>query len=160
MNPSTQPDCPRTVELSALVDEALAGPEREAIAGHAAACVLCGTMLHDLSEQRALFRSLPDERLEVDIAARIDARLAPRDQPRDQLQAQPRRPAAERKGWRTWQLFPSGLAGAAVLAGGLYLGALLTGGAVAMRPAAMAAFDPVPPGGLCVGLKSCYAPGR
>jgi len=151
MNSPSQPDCPRTVELSALVDEALAGREREAIAGHAAACPLCGDMLRDLNEQRTLFRRLPERRLEVDIAARIDSRLAPR--------AQPRRPAAERKGWRTWQLLPSGLAGAAVLAGGLYLGVLLTGGA-AVRPAAMAAFDPVPPGGLCVGLKSCYAPGR
>ena len=45
---------------------------------------------------------------------------------------------------------------------GLTLGAMLTmgtGAGLAPEVAAMAVFDPVAPGGLCIGLEVCYARG-
>ncbi len=154
MNRQSQPECPRTLQLSALIDDELGDDPRAQIANHAASCPLCGAMLRDLSEQRAMLRSLAGECPGIDLVRSIGRRLEPR--------RSPRRPAAESRWWHRWRLAPSGLGAAGALALGLYFGALLAGGAgvTAMRPAAMAAFDAVPPGGICVGLQSCYAPGR
>ncbi len=153
MKHEQQPDCPRTEQLSALVDEELAREPREDIANHAASCPLCGAMLRDLTEQRSLLHSLAGTRAGVDLAPRIEQRLARRPAPR--------RKAPDGAWWRGWRLAPAGLAAASVLVTGIYSGALLTAGsAIASRPAAMAAFDAVPPGGICVGIPSCYSRGR
>ena len=147
-------DCPRTEQLSALIDDELAAEPREAIASHAAVCPLCGPLLLELTEQRALTHSLAGTRLGVDLGPEIERRLAPRPRPRPK--------PAEGSWWRGWRLAPAGLAAASVLATVSYSGAQLTPGAgiAVARPAAMAAFDPVPPGGICVGLPSCYSRGR
>ncbi|MBI3042561.1 MAG: zf-HC2 domain-containing protein [Betaproteobacteria bacterium] len=154
MKDRTPSECPRTEQLSALVDGELAGAARAEIADHAGSCPLCGAMLRDLGELRVAFRPLAAARPGVDLASLIEQRLAARGRP-----ARPRRYG---RWWQAWQLLPSGLAAAGVLTAGVYLGALLTAGAgaTALRPAAMAMFDAVAPGGLCVGLPSCYAPGK
>jgi len=49
MTSSMQPNCPRTEQLSALIDGELAAGAQEQIKSHAAACPLCGAMLRDLT---------------------------------------------------------------------------------------------------------------
>lgn len=146
--------CPRTEQLSALIDDELPARSREEIESHAAVCPLCGPMLQDLTELRLALRPLAEARPGTDLVPLIEPQLAPRDR---RVQAKPDQPW-----WRGWQFLPSGLAAAGVLTAGVYLGALLVGGAgaSATRLTTMAVFDPVPPGGICVGFQSCYSRGR
>ncbi|MBI4292771.1 MAG: zf-HC2 domain-containing protein [Betaproteobacteria bacterium] len=146
--------CPRTEQLSALIDEELQARPREEIESHAAICPVCGSMLRELTELRLALRPLGEARPGVDLAPLISPRLAPR--------ATPRPAKSDKPWWNVWQLLPSGLAAAGTLTAGVYLGAVLGGGAtVSATPlAAMAVFDPIPPGGICVGLQSCYSPGK
>lgn len=150
MTSSKQPHCPRTEQLSALIDGELASGAQEQATSHAAACPLCGAMLRDLTDLHVALRPLAAARVGFDLAPLVEQRLAAGGR-RQQRGRAPRR-------WQGWRLVPSGLAAAGVLTAGVYLGALLAGGAgvAAARPAAMAVFDPVPPGGICVGLQSCY----
>ena len=147
-------DCPGTDELSALIDGELGSGRRDEIARHAQACPLCGTMLAEFTALSDEFRPLASLRPNRDLASSIHERLS--------APGRKQAPAARGKPWRAWQLFPSGLAAALSLAAGVYLGALLAGGsAVAgMQPAMMAMFDAVPPGGICIGLQSCYGGGK
>lgn len=149
-----QPDCPRTAQLSALIDDELPARPREEIASHAAVCPLCGAMLRELSELRLALRPLGEARPGIDLMPLIGPRLAPRG----------KRPQAksDKPWWHVWQLLPSGLAAAGVMTAGVYLGVVLAGGAAvsATQLTSMAVFDPIPPGGICVGYQSCYARGR
>ena len=148
------PDCPRTAQLSALIDDELPVRPRQEIERHAAACPLCGAMLRELTELRVALQPLRETRPGIDIAPLIGPRLAPR--------ARRSRAQTGTPWWRGWQLLPPGLAAAGVLAAGVYLGALVAGGAtVAATPlTTMAVFDPIPPGGICVGFQSCYSRGK
>lgn len=150
MTLSTQPHCPRTEQLSALIDGELAPGAQEQVTSHAAACPLCGAMLGDLTDLHVALRPLAAARVGFDLAPLVEQRLAVGGR----LQQRGREP----RRWQGWRLVPSGLAAAGMLTAGVYMGALLAGGAgvAAARPAAMAVFDPVPPGGICVGLQSCY----
>lgn len=143
-------DCPRSAQMSALIDNELAGEARVEIESHAASCPVCGAMLQDMTELRSALRPLAAARLDFDLAPRIEQRLTPR--------RKPQRAAPAGSWWLGWQLAPSGLAAAGVLAMGIYLGALLTGGsgAVATQSIAMAAFSPIPPGSLCLAAATCY----
>lgn len=151
MTSSKQPNCPRTEQLSALIDGELAPGAQELITSHAAACPLCGAMLRDLTDLHAALRPFAAARIGFDLGPLVEQRLAIGGR----LQQRGREP----RRWQGWRLVPSGLAAAGMLTAGVYLGALLAGGAgvAAARPVAMAVFDPVPPGGICVGLQSCYA---
>ena len=146
---SQSQDCPRAEALSALIDGELAPREHDQLTAHAAVCPLCGATLQQFSDLRGTFQRVAHPDAGVDIAALVEPQL------------QPRQPAESGRAWRRWpwQLAPAGVAAAGVLATGVYLGMLLMGGtaAVATRPAAMAVFDAVPPGGLCVG--ALCAPG-
>jgi anti-sigma factor RsiW len=146
--------CPRTEQLSALVDEELPARPREEIESHAAICPVCGAMLRELTELKLALRPLGDARPGIDLVPLISPQLAPRVRPRPAKSGKP--------WWHVWQLLPSGLAAAGTLTAGVYLGALLAGGAVASATplSAMAVFDPIPPGGICVGLRSCYSSGK
>ncbi|MBI4196000.1 MAG: zf-HC2 domain-containing protein [Betaproteobacteria bacterium] len=154
MRDTLQPDCPRTEQLSALIDGELAGATRGEIAVHAESCPLCSATLNDLNELRVAMRSLSATRAGLDLSSLVERRLAAR--------RPPERRARGGSWWHGWQILPSGLAAAGMLTAGIYLGAVLAGGTavMALQPAAMALFDPVPPGGLCVGLQSCYPLGR
>ena len=147
--------CPRVDALSALLDGELAGPARDEIAGHAERCPLCGSMLRELTDLSTAMQPLATVRVGFDLTPLIEPRLPAREKSR-------RVPERGRSWWQGWQLLPSGLAAAGVLTGGVYLGALLVGGGgvTATQHPAMALFDPIPPGGLCVGIKSCDAFGR
>ncbi len=150
MTSPMQTNCPRTEQLSALIDGELKPGEQEQVASHAAACPLCGAMFRDLTELHVALRPFAAARVGFDLAPLVDQRLAASGR-RQQRGREPR-------WWQGWSPVPSGLAAAGMLTVGVYLGALLAGGAgvAAARPAAMAVFDPVPPGGICVGLQSCY----
>ena len=153
MRRDTPDDCPRVEALSLLIDNAISGSARSEIETHAASCRVCGATLRDFGELRSALGALGRSSAGVDIAALILERLPPRP-------ALTASPARRRRGWR-WQLAPAGLAAAGVLATGAYLGMVLGGGAAvtAARPPAVAVFDVVPPGGLCVA-PVCYGGGR
>ena len=144
--------CPRIVELSAWIDEALAGGERRAIESHVAACPVCAATHADLRALRAGLQSRPSEPLGFDLAGVIEGRLA-------------QRPAAVRAPRRgdpalAWLPLGAGMVAAASL--GMTLGAMLTtggGATLAPRMAAMAVFDPIAPGGLCIGVDACTRQG-
>lgn len=155
MKDQSQRNCPRTEQLSALIDGELAEPARAELTMHAGGCPLCGAMLKDLSDLRVALRPLAAARPGFDLAPLIDQRLATRDKPR-------RPPARDRSLWHGWRIVPSGLAAAGVLTAGVYVGTLLAAGTgrAVVQPAAMAMFDPIPPGGLCIGSPSCFPPGR
>lgn len=145
--------CPRTEHLSALIDDELAGAARSEVTMHAASCPLCGAMLADLRRLRVALRPLADARPGVDLAPLVEQRLRAHGTDREPV----RPPARGPRGRPRWRFLPAGFAAAGALVTGLYFGALLTVPAVpALQPASMALFDPVPPGGLCVGLPTCY----
>lgn len=148
---SLQSSCPRTEQLSALVDGELTPGVQEQVESHVAACPLCGAMLKDLAELHVALRPLTAVRVGFDLAPLVEQRLAAGRRPQQR--------GGGLRWWQGWPPMPSGLAAAGMLTVGVYLGALLAGGtgvAVA-RPPAMAVFDAIPPGGICVGLQSCYA---
>jgi anti-sigma factor RsiW len=150
----THETCPRSEALSALVDGALAGPERAAIEAHAAACPVCGASLARLSDLRASFAALPAPRVGFDLAPAIADRIRAAGRPR---QARPARP---RQRW--WQALPAAVGAAAALSAGAFLGSFLVagGGVVASRSAIeMSAFGTVPPGGICLAT-GCGPGGR
>lgn len=150
----TRETCPRIEALSALVDDALAAPERVEIETHAAACPVCGASLARLNELRASFTALPGLRVGFDLAPAIADRIRAAERPRRD------RPARERMRW--WQALPVTVGAAAALSAGAYLGSFIVagGGAVASRSAIeMSAFGTVPPGGICLGA-GCGPGGR
>jgi anti-sigma factor RsiW len=152
MNEAIGPQCPRIDDISALIDNALAEHARDEIAAHAAGCPLCGATLRDFTAMRSRLQQLRGTHCTVDIASLIEDRLPPR------ARAQGRE---SKRGWDyAWQVAPRGLAAAGVLAAGVYLGLLLAGGTSVMRPAALAVFDPAPPGALCAGQPWCGLAGR
>ena len=142
-------DCPRIEALSALLDGEMTESARRDIEAHAMSCPICGATLREFSRLRAAFGRLGEGPAGADVAALIDSRLPPRTTTR---------PARER--WR-WHLAPAGLVAAGALATGAYFGMLLGGSAAVgvARPPAIAVFDAVPPGGLCVA-PICYGRGR
>jgi len=144
--------CPRIVELSACLDRQLGVRERERIEAHVASCAVCAAEFAQLRELRANLKALPDETLGFDLGSVIEGRLAQRPRP-----APGRRSGRPMLGW-----LPLGVGMAASVSFGLALGAMLTmdtGAGLAPGVAAMAVFDPVAPGGLCIGLEACYARG-
>lgn len=150
MTSPTQTNCPRTEQLSALIDGELAPGTQQQVTSHAAICPLCGARLKALTDLHAALQPFTAARVGFDLAPLVEQRLAARGR---QQQREP-----EPRWWQEWRLVPSGLAAAGMLTAGVYLGALLAGGTgvAAVRPAAMAAFDPIPPGGICAGLQSCF----
>ncbi|HOM13269.1 MAG TPA: zf-HC2 domain-containing protein [Rubrivivax sp.] len=135
--------CPRTIEISAYLDDELGVAERTQLQAHLAGCERCGVQLARLGALRAEFRALPEERLGFDLSAVIGHRLAAAPKPRA---APPR--------WRWRQFMPIGLGAGAALSLGLVMGTGLmagSGGVAAPRVAALAVFDPAAPGSLCAG---------
>ncbi|MCI3952513.1 MAG: putative transrane transcriptional regulator (anti-sigma factor) [Burkholderiales bacterium] len=122
MKDRQRPECPRTEDLSALVDEELVGAARAEIATHAESCPLCGAMLQDLGGLRAALQPLAGARPGIDLAPLIEQRL------RTVGGGSPRPPARSRNGWHGWRLLPQGFVAAGMFATGLYFGGLLAGG--------------------------------
>jgi hypothetical protein len=153
MNERPEPQCPRTEALSALIDEELVGSARSETITHAASCSLCGARLSDLQRLHVALKPLAVARPGIDLAPLIEQRLREKGPPLELSH----RPSHVPRLRSAWTLFPVGITAAGALALGVYFGALLAGGGTAtvLRPASMALFGPVPPGGLCIGLPSC-----
>ncbi len=134
-------------QLSAYLDAELTSVEHRRVMDHLAACPRCAARLADFAILSTDFARLPRESLGCDLAGVVAGRLAA---------ATPARPRAPAPGWRG--LLPFGFGAAASVALGIAMGAALFGGGAALpRMAAMSVFDPIPPGGLCPGLDTCYA---
>jgi anti-sigma factor RsiW len=140
---------PDLIALSAYLDGEVGGTERRQMAAHLATCAQCTARLTALQTLAADFDRLPQEKLGYDLAGVIEGRLAAASRPYDKPHAA-----------RWWGLLPVSLGAAASLALGIGMGSALFGGAAAMpRVAAISVFDTLPPGGLCLGLESCYNKG-
>lgn len=137
--------CPQHNELSAYLDSAMATREHVRFDAHLQDCPLCRHQLKLLVALQQNLRDLPSPVLGFDLAARLQ----------DSIRGGGVRRRPRRSFWSAWG--PSGLAAAAALACGLWLGALLTGGAMISAPpaATVRVFDPVPPGGLCAAVELC-----
>lgn len=137
--------CPQHYKISVYLDHAMAAQERTQFAMHVETCPLCRHQLESVAALQTNLRDLPSPVLGFDLAARLQDRI--------RSSAVQRQPA--RSFWFAWA--PGGLAAAASLACGVWLGALLTGGTVASAPPAamVRVFDPVPPGGLCAATELC-----
>lgn len=135
------------IDLSAYLDAELPAPARQRIGAHLAACPRCTGRLAEFASLSADFTRLREESLGFDLAGVIAGRIpAP-------AQSRQRPPAA---GWHG--LLPLGVGASASIALGIAIGAVLfSGGAALPSVTAMSVFDPIPPGGLCLGLDSCYA---
>lgn len=133
--------------LSAYIDHACTPQETEQLATHLQACPICHKALDRLLALRQNLRELPSPTLGFDLAARLQDRLQPAPAPKK------RSPGW----WITWH--PAGLAVAASLVSGLWLGTLLDGTArpdtSPMDIAMVRVFDPIPPGGLCTASMPC-----
>lgn len=141
--------CPRIEDLSALADDALTAREQAALRQHLHSCPVCRRQLQAFEALRRELLALPSPTLGFDLAAQLLDRLPRRA-------ARPRRRAWGLPGW-----MPAGLAGAAALACGLWLGGLLLGAGATISvsgPAMVRVFDPVPPGGLCAAADICRVP--
>ena len=150
---SSAEKCPRTVAISALVDDELVEPARTALDAHVAGCPICAPVLTEFRQLRSSFTALPDISIGVDIAYLVDRRIAA---------AKPK-PAPRPKRWHWWQFASATLGGAVSLSLGAYLGSvLMVGSQLTVQPSAlqMAAFTAIPPGALCPALQACNSMGR
>ena len=152
MNDQAGADCPRTEDISALMDGELEGSASQVLRMHVAQCSVCQPVLLRFTGMHEDLLVLREIRSDVDIAALVLPQL-PRAAPE----------AKRRRGWG-WpglsQLGPRALGGAAALGLGAYLGlTLVAGGGAALRPA-MSVFYGEPPGAYCAGLPSCSSRGR
>lgn len=135
------------IDLSAYHDAELPVPARHRIDEHLAACPVCTKRLAEFAALSSDFAHFPKESLGFDLASVIAGRL----------------PATAPPGRRTltlgWLgLLPVGIGATASIALGIAIGAILSsGGAALPRETTMSVFDSIPPGGLCLGLDSCYA---
>lgn len=140
--------CPSLDDLSAWLDGEAGHAQAAVLERHAAGCPACAAALADLRQLRDGFARLPEPVLGFDLGSVIEGRLA----------AAPatRRRAAPARRW--WRLAPAWVGAAGALSLGLVLGSALVGtGAGVARAPIMAVFDPIPPGGLCIGMETCYA---
>ncbi|MBS0512757.1 MAG: anti-sigma factor [Proteobacteria bacterium] len=162
-------NCPSDDALSALADDALPAEARTEVLTHSARCPLCAARLAELRALHDAFLALPAVPLQVDLGARVIARL--------QAEAEPAAQAPRATGWRArllslvrpltaWPLALSPYAGAtAALVMGVWLGGMLLQvedpQSQAWPPSAnvtlvaMSLFDAVPPGNLCPRADAC-----
>lgn len=149
MTEPTTPHAPNMLLLSAYFDDELGAADRQQVAAHLIACPPCAARLAELQALAADFDKLPQETLGYDLAGVIEG----------QLPAAPR-PRTEQGETRWWGLLPVSVGAAASVAIGIAMGSALFGGGAALpRVTAMSVFDAIPPGGLCLGLESCYDKG-
>jgi len=151
MNDQAGADCPRTEDISALMDGELEGRAAEVLRMHLAQCSVCQPVLLRFTAMREDLLVLREIRSDVDIAALVLPQL-------------PKAPETKRRPRWGWpglsQLGPRAIGGAAALGLGAWLGlTLVAGGGVAVRPA-MSVFYGEPPGAYCAGLPSCSSRGR
>lgn len=146
--------CPRTEDISALVDHELDEPARLTLAAHLTDCALCSLALAEFRQLQTSFAALPEVSPGVHLASLLDRRIS--DASISKPKPQPRR-------WRWWQLAPAALGGALSLSFGAYLGSAVLLGTLTGAPPAtlqMAAFAAIPPGALCPAAQNCNRTGH
>ena len=136
-------------ELSAYLDAELPGPASQRIAAHLAVCPRCAGRVADFAALSADFAQWPADGPGYDLGTVILERL-PVSSVRGAGSGR------RRLGWRS--LLPVGLGAMASVVLGIAIGLALFGG-VPAQPGmtAMNVFDPIPPGGLCLGVEGCQA---
>lgn len=139
-------NCPRHIDASAYIDNMLPAAEQRQFDLHLHGCAVCRQRVADLTALRQHLRALPSPVPGFDMTALIEERVRGARVRRRQ----------HRPFWGRWAA--PGLAAAASLASGIWLGGLLGGSVAAALPApAVRVFDPVPPGGLCAAVELCRA---
>ncbi len=138
--------CKKSEDLSAYLDGELDEKTRLKFETHLEDCSACTKMLHDLRCLHGCFQTLPRQEVGFDLAPVVLAELGRRRA----------RPASvPRFNW--WRLLPVSFAAVATVSLGVFLGSILTGRLDAEVTApTLAMFDPIPPGGLCIGFAECY----
>ena len=137
--------CKRSEDLSAYLDGELDEKTRLNLEMHLGDCFACKEMLQDLRCLHGYFQGLPQQEVGFDLAPMVLAELGRKT-------SSTRQP---RFNW--WQLLPVSFTAMATVLLGVFLGTSLIG-----RPDAevttptLAMFDPIPPGGICVGFAGCY----
>lgn len=138
--------CKKSENLSAYLDDELDEKTRLKFEGHLEGCSTCKKMLHDLRCLQGCFQTLPQPEVGFDLAPVVLAELGRRS---------PRPTSVPRFNW--WRLLPVSFAAVATVSLGVFLGSLLTGKLDAEVAApTLAMFDPIPPGGICIGFTGCY----
>ena len=140
-------NCPRHIEASAYIDNMLSAAERREFDLHLQRCTVCQQRIEDLAVLRQRLCALPSPApAGIDIAVLIETRIRALPVPFPQ----------KRPFWIHWGA--PGLAIAASVVSGIWIGGLLGTSAVTAGPAMMVrVFDPIPPGGLCAVTELCRA---
>ncbi len=137
--------CRRSEDLSAYLDNELDKKSRLKFEMHLDGCSACKEMLQDLHCLQGCFQSLPQQEVGFDLAPGV-------------LAAAGRRASATR--WPRlsfWQLLPVSFTAAATISLGIFLGtSLISPHDTEPVAPTLAMFDPIPPGGLCIGFAECY----
>lgn len=143
--------CPRTEAISTYLDAQLDPGDAARLEAHVVSCVHCRTLLEAMRNLRADLGSLPEAPAGFDMAEVIRGRIAALP-PRT---ADVRRPSRGPR-WVRW--FPAGIGAAVSLSLGLAIGLGMTAPVATVAPVAatLEVFAPIAPGGLCVGLRSCW----
>ncbi len=146
--------CPRIEAISTYLDAQLDSGDAARLQAHVAACAHCRTLLEAMRGLRADLGSLPEVRAGFDMAEVIRGRIAALPPSAAAVRTQPRR-----QRWPRW--FPAGIGAAVSLSFGMALGLGMTAPVATVAPVAatMEVFAPIAPGGLCIGMRSCWQPG-
>ncbi len=148
--PNMNTDCPRRADLSAYLDGELPAPARAALETHLRGCGVCDEHLAALTGLRRGVTALGQETVGFDLAPRLRQRLGAT-------------PAPALPWWpRPWGWLPLSFAATATVVIGVFLGSQLvrTTGTTDSSAPAMALFDPIPPGGICLSARPCHLQGK
>ena len=72
---NTPEPCPRIEALSALIDDELSEPEREALEAHVRGCALCAPVLSELAQLQVRFATLPMTTPAFDVTPEVMRRI-------------------------------------------------------------------------------------
>lgn len=136
--------CIKCTGLSAYIDGELSSMEMSELESHLQGCEVCREMLDEMWNLRSALRAMPAATLGFDLTPILQQRLAAG-------QERAHRP-------RRWGVLPLSFAASLTVAFGILLGSVLANAPprASSPPPAMALFDAIPPGGLCIGLDTCY----
>jgi anti-sigma factor RsiW len=138
--------CRRSEDLSAYLDGELDEKTRLNLEMHLGDCFACKEMLQDLRCLHGYFQGLPHQEVGFDLAPVVLAELGRR------VPSTSRRP---RFNW--WHLLPVSFTAAATVSLGVFLGtSLISRPDAELVAPTLAMFDPIPPGGICIGFAECY----
>lgn len=137
--------CRRSGDLSAYLDGELDEKSRLNLEMHLGDCFACKEMLQDLRCLHGHFQGLPQQEVGFDLAPLVLERL------------ERSAPTTRWLHLSLWQLLPVSFTAVATVSLGVFLGISLIGKPdAAVATPSLAMFDPIPPGGLCIGFAGCY----